>query len=374
LRQPPEREPYKILPVLFILSTIVTLYLIYTFAHLVPMLQLTEASNMVDIDMRFRGLVEFCIFNFITLMLITSYVRCILVHPGEVPSEAPWLYTTSAATAFSGFKDTKKNGERRHCKWCGKYKPDRCHHCRVCNMCILKMDHHCPWIYNCVGFHNYKFFFLLLFYSMLDMQFILWTMSESMLRAIDENAPFLVMFFTLFGLTISFFLGTLVTLFFGFHMWLVMVGLSTIEFCEKKFPKKGDVDKGGWLSDCFDSGSPYDLGVFRNICSTLGNNPLTWLLPFSGSPGTGLVYEERDEVPSRRSFETGRGAKHGGKSSKNLRQATQLSAADVLRSYGLHGYGTMFQPAKGNPVDMPEPRSQRSSFGGKGGGAIWGGR
>ncbi|XP_023782506.1 palmitoyltransferase ZDHHC15 isoform X2 [Cyanistes caeruleus] len=59
------------------------------------------------------------------------------------------------------------NGGIRFCDRCQLIKPDRCHHCSVCAMCVLKMDHHCPWVNNCIGFSNYKFFLLFLAYSLL---------------------------------------------------------------------------------------------------------------------------------------------------------------------------------------------------------------
>lgn len=56
----------------------------------------------------------------------------------------------------------------RYCKRCQAWKPERSHHCSVSGHCVLKMDHYCIWIVNCVGLLNYKFFMLFLFYSFLS--------------------------------------------------------------------------------------------------------------------------------------------------------------------------------------------------------------
>jgi palmitoyltransferase len=44
-------------------------------------------------------------------------------------------------------------------RWCSKceiIKPYRAHHCRACGTCVLKYDHHCPWIGQCCGARNHK--------------------------------------------------------------------------------------------------------------------------------------------------------------------------------------------------------------------------
>lgn len=43
-------------------------------------------------------------------------------------------------------------------------RPPRAHHCRICKRCVRRMDHHCPWINNCVGERNQKYFLQFLVY------------------------------------------------------------------------------------------------------------------------------------------------------------------------------------------------------------------
>lgn len=90
------------------------------------------------------------------------------------------------------------------------------------------------------------------------------------------------MFLLLFGETLACFLGLLVSIFFTFHIWLLMKAMTTIEFCEKSMKKSGY------------NSSAYDRGFLKNLKAVLGDNPLLWLLPCSPPSGSGLSFVEED--------------------------------------------------------------------------------
>ncbi|CAI7847398.1 unnamed protein product [Closterium sp. NIES-54] len=109
-----------------------------------------------------------------TTMVVFSYMLSIFRDPGSVPAHyVPDAEGDAEINAEAGrltpvlVEVKRKGGEARYCQKCGAYKPARCHHCRICKRCVLRMDHHCVWINNCVGHANYKAFFLFVLYDVI---------------------------------------------------------------------------------------------------------------------------------------------------------------------------------------------------------------
>lgn len=179
---------------------------------------------------------------------------------------------------------------------CHVFKPERCHHCSACGRCVLNMDHHCPWINNCVGFFNRKYFMLLLVYVLLCTYTIAAAMAgpvyATVLRLyerpkVDQLEPFV----QVGAYALDLMLAIVLTSFFKFHVGLVCKNSTTIETMDKTTMKKNE----------------YSRSCRQNWVQVFGANPWLWLLPMSGRSGRPVgdgvawrpeVTSPDDEIPN----------------------------------------------------------------------------
>ena len=241
------------------------------------------------------GMRELVAFHVLVLLLAVNYVLAVVTPAGDIPDAEEWRFREEKLGSLAS-NERKRNGLRRHCKWCAKFKPDRTHHCRVCQRCVLKMDHHCPWIFNCVGFNNHKFFILLLVYTVASCLFVSFTLPAQWAQIYAETAGFFPAFIGTVVNLLCLILGVVVAVFLGFHLYLTFSAMTTIEYCEKKRPE-------------FQNQSAvqmYSRGFYGNFCAVFGSNPLCWLLPVSGGRGDGVHF--RAEGPEGSSSASSKGA------------------------------------------------------------------
>lgn len=107
------------------------------------------------------------------------------------------------------------------CQKCGLPKPPRAHHCSVCRACVLKMDHHCPWVNTCIGHRNHRYFVLFLVYLAAGMCFYALLAYPLEFTLGQRTVSFC---FTLCGV-----MGVVVVLFATWHIYLVVRGYTTLE-------------------------------------------------------------------------------------------------------------------------------------------------
>ncbi|KZV90969.1 hypothetical protein EXIGLDRAFT_107061 [Exidia glandulosa HHB12029] len=90
-------------------------------------------------------------------LCVYNFFRAVTLDPGTCPKPANDAELKSIIEELTS--EGKLNGQT-FCINCMGRKALRSKHCRVCDKCVARFDHHCPWVWNCVGVNNHRQFII----------------------------------------------------------------------------------------------------------------------------------------------------------------------------------------------------------------------
>lgn len=208
----------------------------------------------------------------VPIILAWLYLACLWLHlatsfsdPGIIPRK---IEAESAAeeNAFRSPPMTQNvtiNGTKVPTKWCATcrvFRPPRAIHCSVCDNCVDRFDHHCPWTGNCVGRRNYRLYLWMVgTYVVMDLFVVFLLVAKLIVLSlnsplsgppafwdavtVDPSAPIII----LFALVFTVFQGNLLV----YHMYLSCIDQTTNEHKKGIYRGKKNPHSKGWLRNLF---------------------------------------------------------------------------------------------------------------------------
>ncbi|XP_029702739.1 palmitoyltransferase ZDHHC9 isoform X2 [Takifugu rubripes] len=213
------------------------------------------------------------LFLFVMAMLLRTSFSDPGVLPRALPEEASFIEMEIEAANVNvpagqrpppRIRNVQINNQivkLKYCYTCKIFRPPRASHCSICDNCVDRFDHHCPWVGNCVGKRNYRYFYLFtMSLSLLTIYIFTFDIVHVVMRSVDNGflntlketpgtvLELLVCFFTLWsvvGLT-------------GFHTYLISLNQTTNEDIKGSWSGKNRVQ------------NPYShKNIIKNCCEVL---------------------------------------------------------------------------------------------------------
>ena len=144
------------------------------------------------------------------------------------------------------------------CPTCNIVRPFRSTHCNECDNCVLRFDHHCMWLGNCIGKRNYIYFYFYLFILTLNNIFIIFLSSFFIYKKFDGTTKrhrkiskiLIKCLPSIFSILYSFIIMLFSTGQLLFHTLFIIKNITTKEEINKLVHSK--------------AGNPYNKGCFKN--------------------------------------------------------------------------------------------------------------